>query len=269
LFFKTILLCALVAAFGIQVDAVAAFSVAKSRPLYGPQNLYAQSFHDLHIIASLYDEVVLSKCLVHGPFIIDGGKVTLNDCAIHCKIELLKNMPSQIIYLRGNTVVSGDILFNHGIGEVVLCDNAKIYGRVIGGTVIDCRNKNPKMSSAAEDVLNVVIATAAVATLAYGFVQLATADSARKNSEADKNADMLLSNAHVEEEIVLKKLGRFYDSTIRKIYVEKYAANPVIHLYGDTVVEEIEFEGLCGGIVVLHGAAQVLTCIGGTLVKAV
>jgi hypothetical protein len=44
----------------------------------------------------------------------------------------------QKLYLKGNTIISGDITFESGIGEIIIQNSsAKILGKVIGGTIVE------------------------------------------------------------------------------------------------------------------------------------
>lgn len=45
--------------------------------------------------------------------------------------------PKQVLHLEKNSVVSGDIIFDDGHGEVVLHGNAHVLGKVVGGKVIN------------------------------------------------------------------------------------------------------------------------------------
>lgn len=47
------------------------------------------------------------------------------------------NHQKQIVYLSGNSEVSGDIIFDDGNGEVIVKGAAKISGKVVGGNLIN------------------------------------------------------------------------------------------------------------------------------------
>jgi len=63
------------------------------------------------------------------------GNATLESTSVSNIIFTNPNAEGQKLTLRGNSVVEGDITFKSGKGEVVLGNNSKIKGKVVGGNI--------------------------------------------------------------------------------------------------------------------------------------
>ncbi len=102
----------------------------------------------------VHGTATLSACIIHD--VADfKGTVTASSSRFKNLLDIYSNLsrfvntkiennihvhhtdnPKQVVHLEKNSVVSGDIIFDDGHGEVVLRGQSSITGKVIGGEII-------------------------------------------------------------------------------------------------------------------------------------
>ncbi len=97
------------------------------------------AFNANHVICSGKTTVAGSMSVAKGKFDaldLSSRKSDLTDTTVKTILVRKENTEIQKLELRGETVVSGDVIFESGVGEVYLFDRAEIQGSVQGAKII-------------------------------------------------------------------------------------------------------------------------------------